>query len=179
MEVSINNQSGLDANLSVKILESDYNAELDKSLKEHGRKMNVPGFRPGKVPTGVIRKLIGKDAKRETVEKVLHKSINDYISSGNLKLVLSPLSTYHEEDIDWQQPDFEFSYDIGLKPTVNINLKPLNDLTKYFVDPTIEEVKEDVHKFRKQSAKMDYADHYDKNAESYAWVKFTELDDSG
>jgi len=179
VEVLINNQAGLDANLSVKIQEADYSQELDKALKDYGRKMNVPGFRPGKIPTGVIRKMIGKDAKREVVEKVLHKSIYDYIESGNLKVVLSPLSTYHDEDIDWQQPDFEFSYDIGLKPTVNINLKPLNELTKHIVGLTDAEVKEDVHQFRKQSAKMEYADKYDKNEESYAWVKFTELDESG
>src|SRR6185437_9909757 len=100
----------------------------------------------------VIRKMIGKDAKRETVEKLLHKSINDYIGSGNLKLVLSPISTYLDEDIDWQQPDFEFSYDIGLKPAINIDLKPLNKLTKYVVNPTHEEVEDDVLQYRKQSA---------------------------
>ena len=61
-------------------------------------------------------------------------------------------------------PILSFSYDIGLKPTVNINLKPLNDLTKYLVSPSAEEVKEDVDQVQKAvSRKMEYGDKYDKS----------------
>ncbi len=179
MEVNINNQVGLDAILSVKIQESDYKEEFDKSLKDYGRKMNVPGFRPGKVPNGVIQKLIGKDARHETVEKVLQKGINEYIESNKIKMVLSPISTNKPEDIDWQKTDFEFKYDIGLKPEVNLNLKPLNSLTKYVVNVSLDEVKKDVDEFRRRSAGVEYAEAYQNTEDFYVYMKFTELDDSG
>ncbi len=179
MEVNINNQVGLDAVLSVKISESDYKDEFEKALKDYGRKMNVPGFRPGKVPTGVIQKLIGKDARHETVEKVLQKGINEYIESNNVKMVLSPISANKPEDIDWQNKDFEFKYDIGLKPDVNIDLKQLNSLTKYVVNATLDEAKKDVEEYRRRSAGVEYAEAYENKEEYYVYLKFTELDDNG
>jgi trigger factor len=178
VELTINNKKGLDAVLSVKIQEADYREDFEKSLKEHGRKMNVPGFRPGKIPTGVIKKLIGKDAKRELVEKFLQKSIQDYLDTNNIKLVLSPLSTYLAEDIDWQQNDLEFTYDIGMRPEIKLHLKPLNKLTKYKVDLTEDEVKDDVMKMRRQSGKMNPAEGFENNTDHYISIKFTELDDN-
>ena len=75
MEVNIINKNGLDAVLSVKVQESDYKEDFEKSLKNYGRTMKVPGFRPGHIPTGLIRKMIGKDAKHELVDKFLQKNI--------------------------------------------------------------------------------------------------------
>lgn len=179
MELTINNKEGLDAILSVKLTEADYKEDFEKSLKEHGHKMHVPGFRPGKIPTGVVKKMIGKDVKRELVEKFLQKSIQDYLETNNIKLVLSPLSIYHAEDIDWKSDDLEFTYDIGIRPEIKLDIKPLNKLAKYKVDLTDEDIKEDVAKMRKQSGKMNSADKYENSEDYYVTVKFTELDESG
>jgi trigger factor len=179
VEVNISNREGLDAVLSVKVSEADYKEDFEKSLKDYGRKMNVPGFRPGKIPTGIVKKMIGKDAKRELVEKFLQKNIQDYLDKNNIKLVLSPLSTYHAEDIDWQQNDLEFTYDIGMRPDIKLDLKPLNKLPKYEIQLTDEEVKEDVEKLRKQAGKPVPEQKFDKGTDYYLAVKFTELDEAG
>jgi trigger factor len=178
VEVNINNREGLNAVLSVKVQESDYKEDFEKSLKEYGRKMNVPGFRQGKVPTGIVKKMIGKDAKRELVEKFLQKNIQEYLDTNSIKLVLSPLSTYHAEDIDWMQNDLEFTYDIGFRPEIKLDLKPLNKLSKYVVTLTDAEVKEDVKKLRMQSAKLEKAEFYDYSEDYYVSVKFTEIDEN-
>jgi trigger factor len=179
VEVNISNRDGLDAVLSVKVTEADYKEDFEKSLKDYGRKMNVPGFRPGKVPNGLVKKLVGKDAKRELVEKFLQKNIQDYLDNNNIKLVLSPLSTYHAEDIDWLQNELEFSYDIGIRPDIKLDLKPLNKLPKYVVELSEEEVREDVEKLRKQAGKPVPTDKFVKGKDMYLAVKFTELDESG
>jgi trigger factor len=107
VEVNISRQQGLDAVLSVKVQGEDYAQDFEKSLEDYRKKVALPGFRKGKVPLGVIRKMVGKDVKRELVERFLQKSIQDYVQKENVKLVLSPLSTYNAEDIDWQQDSFE------------------------------------------------------------------------
>lgn len=179
MEVNISNQVGLDALLTVKITEADYKEDFEKSLKENGRKMNVPGFRPGKVPTGVVKKMIGKGVRHEVVEKLLQKSIQDYLDTNNVKLVLSPLSAYHAEDIDWQNDDFEFTYDIGYRPEIKLDLKPLNKLPKYKVALSDENVKNDVGNLRRQAGKFGETPVYTYAEDFYAGVTFTELDDKG
>src|ERR1039458_1607220 len=165
--------------MSVKVQESDYKEDFEKSLKNYGRTMKVPGFRPGHIPTGLIRKMIGKDAKHELVDKFLQKNIGEYLDTNKIKLVLSPLSTYVAEDIDWNADDLEFTYDIGMRPEINLDLKPLNKLVKYQVALTDEDVKKDRDMFLRRAGKMEPADFYDFSEDYYVSLKFTELDEKG
>jgi trigger factor len=179
MEVSINKQGGLDAVLSVKIAEADYREDLDKTVKEYGKKMRVPGFRPGKVPAGIIRKMVGNDAKREVVERFLQKNIQEYIDQNNIKLVLSPLSTYVAEDINWVNNDFEFSYDIGLRPEIKLPMGELNKLSRYDVQVDDKEVQEEVERMRKQAGRVQPQDKVTNDPELSISIHFHELDDEG
>lgn len=179
MEVSIHKQGGLDAVLSVKISENDYREDFEKALKDYGKKMRVPGFRPGKIPTGIVRKMVGNDAKRELIEKFLQKNIQDYIETNNVKLVLNPLSTYVAEDVNWQQPDFEFTYDIGLRPDIKLDMKALNKLTRYQIDVDDKEVEEEVERMRKQAGKVEQVDKVTNDPDINVSIHFHELDDNG
>ncbi|MGZ5242890.1 MAG: trigger factor [Bacteroidia bacterium] len=180
MEISINKQEGLDAELSVKVNEADYAADLDKQLNEYRKKVNIPGFRQGKVPMGVVRKMFLKDAKRELIDKFLQRSIQDYISKNDVKLILNPLSTYNAEDIDWTKDELEFTYDIGLRPEINIDIEKLNQLTRYQIEASEEDIQEEIEKLRKQAGKVNHVDTVDRNnADLSVTIHFHELDDEG
>jgi trigger factor len=180
VEVTISRQQGLDATLSVKVQGADYAQDFEKSLEDYRKKIALPGFRKGKVPLGVVRKMVGKDVKRELVEKFLQRSIQDYIQKENLKLVLSPLSTYIAEDIDWQQDNFEFSYDIGLRPEIKLDLKKLNRLTKYKIEATDAEIDEEIEKLRRQYGKVEHIDTYSSSDDQLnTTIHFHELDEEG
>ncbi len=180
MEISINKQEGLDAELSVKVSEADYAADLDKQLNEYRKKVNIPGFRQGKVPMGVVRKMFLKDAKRELIDKFLQRSIQEYITENNLKLILNPLSTYTAEDIDWAKDELEFTYDIGLRPEINIDIEKLNKLTRYKIEASEEDIQEEISKLRKQAGKVNHVDTVDRNnADLSVTLHFHELDEEG
>jgi trigger factor len=124
--------------------------------------------------------MVGKDVKRELVEKFLQRSISEYIQKENLKLVLNPLSTYNAEDIDWQQDNFEFSYDIGLRPEIKLDLQKLNKLLKYKIEATDAEIEEEIQKLRRQYGKVDHVDAYAADDDQLnVTLHFHELDEEG
>ena len=179
MEVSIQNKDGLDAVLAVKITKEDYQPLIDKALNNYRKKMSLPGFRPGQVPIGVVKKMIEKDVKREEIDKLLHSGINDYFKNNNVKPVLSPLSTYIVEDIDWKSDAFDFTYDIGLKPELKIDYNALNSLTKYNIAIEEEDVEKEVENLRQRAGKTKTEETVTADNGLSVGLQFKELDDEG
>lgn len=179
MEITIENKTGLDALLHVRVKEDDYQEEVKKSLLTYQKKMNVPGFRPGKVPFGVVQRMIGKDTKVESVNKLLQKGIQDYLKDNNVRLVLSPLSTYMAEDMDWKANDLHFSYDIGLKPEIQPDIKSIDTLTRQVVEISNEEVETELENLRRDSGKVDMSEEVTGEPGESIALQFRELDEEG
>ena len=179
MQISIENKNGLNAELRVTIHEADYNEQVKKSLSKYQKTMNVPGFRKGHVPFGVVQKMIGTDAKREQVDKILQEGIQNYLKENNVKLVLSPLSTYVSEEVNWKTPDMDFTYDIGFRPEIKPNLKSVDSLTRMKVVLLEEDIQKDIDSMRKSAGQLDMADVITDTPGLSVSLKFTELDESG
>lgn len=179
MEVSIQNQKGLDAVLSVKINKDDYHNEVKKSITDYQKKMRIPGFRPGKVPYGVVQKMVEAEVKREQVDKLLQKNIQNYLKENNINLVLSPLSTYVAEDIDWKKESFEFTYDIGMRPEIKPDFEALNKLTSFNVEAAPESIDKEIENIRKQAGEMKQQETVTDEDELSVVVRFQEINDEG
>ena len=115
----------LNAILNVKIEKADYEEKLDKALRDLRKKVSLKGFRPGMVPTGLIKKMYGKSTLVEEVNKILSDSLWHYIVDNKLHILGEPLPVSNNlNDIELDSmPDFEFSFEIGLAPEVNIEIK--------------------------------------------------------
>ena len=124
MNISRENIDELNAILTISVEKSDYEATVNDVLKNYRKKANMPGFRPGMVPAGLIKKMHGKAALAEEVNKIISNSLNDYIRSENLYLLGEPLPNEEKQPaIDWDnQSDFSFVYDIGLAPSFEVKL---------------------------------------------------------
>ena len=124
MNISRENIDELNAILTILVEKSDYEATVNDVLKNYRKKANMPGFRPGMVPAGLIKKMHGKAALAEEVNKIISNSLNDYIRSENLYLLGEPLPNEEKQPaIDWDnQSDFSFVYDIGLAPSFEVKL---------------------------------------------------------
>jgi len=179
VDVSIEKKDGLDAVLTAKISKEDYQPLIDKALNNYRKKMTLPGFRPGQVPIGIVKKMIEKDVKREEIDKMLHSGINEYLKTNNVRLVLSPLSTYVIEDIDWKNDAFEFTYDVGLKPELDINFNALNALVKYNVAIEEEDVEKEVENLRERVAKTTTEEKVTTEGDINIALVFKELDEEG
>lgn len=114
----------LEAVLKVELKEEDYREKVDKELKNLQRKAQVPGFRPGKVPMGMIKKMYGKGVLADEVNKMLVDEVYKYIQDNDLNILGNPLPDHEAaEKIDWDnQTEFTFTYEIGLAPKVDLEL---------------------------------------------------------
>lgn len=114
--------------LKIKIESKDYSDQFDKALRVTRKKMDMPGFRNGMVPMGIVKKKYGKSILAEELNKVLNQSIQSYITDNNLKVLGSPIpSDQHKETGNWDQPsEFEFVYEMGLAPDLKVEITKKN-----------------------------------------------------
>ncbi len=158
MEITLNKQKGTEGSIKIKLAEADYQTQVEKKLGDYAKKASIKGFRPGKVPAGVVKKMFGKSILVEEINHILSHKLNDYIKEQNLKILGEPLPNLEKSRlIDWDnQKDFEFEYEIGivedfkyeLSDKVKVKSYPI-ELDKKIVDDTLEDL-------RKRFGKVEY-----------------------
>lgn len=179
LKVYLENKEQHEALLFVDINADDYQSELEKSLRDYSKKANIPGFRKGMVPVGVIKNMVGKDLKRESIEKLLQKNISDYLNDNDVPMFFSPLSSHSNEHLDWSSDNFTFKYEIALRPKLNIDLSILNGLEKLEPEISDEDLEHDLKMLKVNKGKFDEVDAIDWNKENlHVYMTLTELDDA-
>jgi trigger factor len=133
MNISREEKDTLNAVWKMKIEKDDYEKKVNDVLKDYRKKVKLDGFRPGMVPFGLVKKLYYNSVLVEEVNKLISESLSKYIFDEKLRLLGDPLPSEDEnKDIDWEkQTDFEFSFDIGMAPEMDINLTK-RDKIPYF-----------------------------------------------
>lgn len=135
MNITQEKIDSLHAVVKVKLAPEDYQAQVDTALKDYTRKVTMPGFRPGKVPVGMVRKMYGKSILADELNKILNDSVHKYIRDNNIEILGNPLPSVDEQvNIDWDnQKEFEFKYDIGLAPQFELSLSKADKVPFYTV----------------------------------------------
>jgi trigger factor len=133
MNIFLKNNDALSGILKIEIEKSDYEGKVEKSLREMRQKANIPGFRKGMVPVGMIRKMYGKHALADELNAVTAKALTDYIKENNIMLLGEPIPNETEQkQIDLDNDEvFEFSFDLAFSPEINIDLSKEDKLTLY------------------------------------------------
>lgn len=138
MNVIREDVDGLNAILKVQVTPEDYQDKVESALQNYRKRANIPGFRPGKVPMGMLRKQYGPSVLAEELNKVVNDSLYKYITDNNIEILGNPLPKEDAEvKADWKNPsDFEFIYEIGLSPEFDVKLSGRNkyDYVKVKVD---------------------------------------------
>lgn len=136
MNITQESTGNLTATVKVEIIETDYQEEVEKALRDHRRKAAIPGFRPGKVPFGMIKKMYGKAVLAEEVNKILSESLENYLKENKIEILGQPLPGKEKEtDIDFDiQKDFEFYFDIGLTPDFDLSLSDKIEVNYYTIN---------------------------------------------
>src|SRR6476646_10949321 len=109
------NDEQLTGLLTVHLNEADYAPTVEAQLKDYAKRAQMKGFRPGKVPFGMVRKMYGKGILGEEINKMLGKAVDSYIKENNVKLLGEPLPVPSEVDFDTDK-DFAFQFELGLLP---------------------------------------------------------------
>jgi trigger factor len=131
MHITKENVGELNAFVTIKLDPQDYESQYNHALKDYRKKINLPGFRVGQVPMGIVKKKYGKSVLAEEINKVLQKSMQTYIADNKIDVLGSPLpSAQHKDSGDWDNPvNFEFVFEMGLAPKFEINIDKTTKLT--------------------------------------------------
>ncbi len=152
MDITINKKDSANASIKIILNEADYQPNVEQKIKEYGKKANIKGFRPGKVPASYIKKLYGKSLLVDEINQILSKSLNDYIKENDLQILGEPLPNKEKaEAVDWDNPKvLEFEYDLGLVEEFELKLDAKLKIDKYTIEVDKKVLKETVDNLLEQ-----------------------------
>ena len=176
MDITRQDINALNAEVKISLTEKDYKPKVDSVLADYQKKSRLKGFRPGKVPMGMIKKMYGTSVLVDEVNKLISKSLYEYLHENKIEVLGSPLPKEEEAKIDWEkQKEFEFTYEMGLSPKIELKLEK-QKVEKYVVknDPAL--TAKYVEYLRKKFGK--YEDVQEASADDMVYGDFAELNDS-
>jgi trigger factor len=154
MEVLLEKSSPTTASLKVMLTRDDYQPKVDKTIKDYSKRVNLKGFRPGKVPTHVITRMYGKSILVDEVNHLLSHAVSDYIRENKLQVVGDPLPDRDKAAaIDWdQQTDFEFVYELGLATDFEVDFSNVPAVPHYTINADEQELESTLTNLRERFA---------------------------
>ncbi len=137
------------ATLTISIEKADYSENVEKKLREYRKKAQVPGFRPGMVPVGLMKKMYGKSILAEEINKMLSDSLYNYIRENNLNILGEPLpNEADQKEIDFStEEDYEFVFDLGLAPEFEVELTKKDKVKLYQIIPSEEMIENQIKSY--------------------------------
>jgi len=149
MNITKENVDALNAVVKVEISAADYQDKVDTLLEDYRKKADIPGFRKGQVPMGMIKKQYGKSIMIDEVNKLLQDSLNNYLVEEKLDILGNPLPRM-QEDFNWDTDDFSFEFDLGLAPEFDVKLDAKKKITKYNIVADKELLDKEVENIQKR-----------------------------
>ena len=165
MNVSLQNIDKVNALLTVKLEKADYQEKVDKSLKQIRQKAQVPGFRPGMVPMGLVKKMYGKSVLAEEVNKVLSETVYKYIQDNKVNILGEPLPNEEKQpEIDFDtMEEFEFLFDIALAPEFTAEVSGEDKVDYYDIEVTDDMVNSQIKAYTQRNGHYDKVESYEDN----------------
>ena len=165
MNVSLQNIDKVSALLTVKLEKADYQERVDKALKHLRQKAQMPGFRPGMVPMGLVKKMYGKSVLAEEVNKLLSETVYKYIQDNKVNILGEPLPNEEKQpaiDFDTME-EFEFLFDIALAPEFKVEVSKDDKVDYYDIEVTDEMVNNQVKAYTQRNGKYEQVETYAEN----------------
>lgn len=158
MEITLDKKNGTEGLIKIKIDEADYQSNYEQKIRDYSRKANLKGFRAGKVPSGVIKKMFGKTLLVEEINHMLSHKLSDYIKENNLRIIGEPLPNHEKANtINWDnQKNFEFEYQIGIAEDFNYDLSSKVKIKSYPIEVDDNVINETIADLTKRFGKAEY-----------------------
>lgn len=153
MNITRENVDALNAVVKVDIAKEDYSAKVEKILADYRKTANIPGFRKGHVPMGMVKKQYGKAVLVDEVNKLLQDALNKYLTEEKLDVLGQPLPKAQDQ-IDWDADIFSFEFELGLAPEFEVNLAGKTPITQYNIVADEKMINEQIERIQKQYGKL-------------------------
>lgn len=161
MDIQFDKLDQVSAQLTIHMVKDDYEAKVTQSLKQFAQKAQMPGFRPGHVPMGLVKKMYGPQAKAEEVNKLLQDSLFNYLKENKVNMLGEPLGSDKQEPQDIEkQDDFTFIFDIPLAPEFEAKLSADDTIDYYDIEVSDEAITKQLDALRQQAGHPQEVDTY-------------------
>jgi FKBP-type peptidyl-prolyl cis-trans isomerase (trigger factor) len=148
MQINQSELKDLKAVVTLTIEPADYQEEVAKQLKEVRHKAQMPGFRPGMVPAGLVKKMYGKGILADVLNKLVGENLQKHIEDNKIQILGDPLPSEESPRIDLDNEDtFTFLFDIAVAPEFDAKLNGKNKLPEYTIEPTEEMIDKQVEAY--------------------------------
>jgi len=175
MNIVNERQSGTVQELRIEITSNDYAEKVETALKKQRQKAQVPGFRPGNAPMGLIKKMYEKNILADEINDMISKAIYDHINDNNLKILLEPLPVNEKTKADFdKKEDFIFTFEYALLPEFNMDYSKLPAIKNFNIVASQTEKEEYVNQLRKRHG--NYLSPETIEEEDYVSVKYDDKD---
>lgn len=157
MNITKESIDALNAVVKVEISEADYQEKVTEVLKDYAKKADIPGFRKGSVPFGMVRKQYGKSIMIDEVNKLIQDSLNKFLIEEKLDILGNPLPKI-QDDFSWDKKDYAFEFELGLSPEFDVKLDTKKKVTKYTIVADDELIDKEVENLQQRFGKMSAKD---------------------
>ena len=160
MNVTFKKLDDLNAIISIEVKNEDYQENLNKQFKDYRKKAKIPGFRPGTVPLGMVKQMIGKSVLFEEVNRLTSEELHKYLQDNKIDILGQPMtSSSMESETDFDNyGDFTFHFDLGLAPVFDLKVSTKDKLTRYEIELDGKEVETEIKNLRRQNGKLENID---------------------
>ena len=164
MKISFENPDKVNGLLTITVEEADYQASVEKTLKDYRKKANYPGFRPGMVPMGLIKKQYGASAKMDAINKLIGEQIYKDMQDNKIQMLGEPLPSEKQEAQDLEKPaPYTFAFDIAVAPEFKIELNGHNKIDHYTIIVDDALIDRQVEMFTSRNGTYEKAESYEDN----------------
>jgi trigger factor len=153
MKISRSDSSSLNAVITIEIKRNDFEEKVSNVLSDYRKKANIPGFRKGHVPLGMIKKQYETSVTVDEVNKLLQENLDKYLKEQNINILGNPLPIIKEE-LDWKAPELSFAFELGLAPDFQVNLTEKNKIIQYDITASETMINDQIKQQRKQYGQL-------------------------
>lgn len=180
MNISFENPDKINGVMTLTIEKDDYQADVEKQLKDYRKKANVPGFRPGQVPMGMIKRQFGTAVKMDVVNKLLGEKLYGYIRENKIQMLGEPLPSDKQVMVDPEKDEtMTFIFDIAVAPEMTATLTADDTVDYYNINVDDKLVDQQVDMFRSRAGHYDKVEEYDAAQNDMLKGDLRELDADG
>lgn len=164
MKISFENPDKINGLLTIVVEEEDYKNDVEKTLKDYRKKANVPGFRPGQAPMGMIKRQFGPSVKMEAVNKIIGQQIYKYVQDNKIQMLGEPLTSEKQAPVDIEKDGpCTFMFDIAVAPEMKVSLTGRDKVDYYKIVVDDKTIDQQVDMLASRSGSYEKAENYEGN----------------
>ncbi|MBO6217928.1 MAG: trigger factor [Prevotella sp.] len=180
MKITFENPEKVNGLMTLTVEEADYKQEVEKTLKDYRKRANIPGFRPGQAPMGLIKRQIGTQVKADAINKVVGENLQKYIVDNKIKMLGQPLGAADHEPVDLdKEAPYVFKFDIAVAPEFKVELSDKDKVVYYDIKVDDKMIDDQVDMFASRNGHYEKAESYDPEQRDLLKGDLRELDDKG